>query len=162
MTASVGPREDFIMMNDFEKALRGLLDGNTHFDKLTYVGRSCFGQLNNRVRARLEFVTLGHAEHYEALRVTLLDREDGKIDVSTLRFAEVWGNKKVSNPNFKEGIHPHLWNDGGDADWYVYHPTAADAKVLCGQLNDYLSVFEPNYGQSPAHEQEITGPELSM
>ena len=147
-------------MNDFEKALCEILNGNTYFDKLSFVGRSCYGQLNDRIRARMEFATLGHSEHYEALRVTILDRSEGKIDVCALRFAEIWGKKKVTNPNFSEGIYPHFWNDGGEADWYVYHPSRADNKVLCQQLNDYLAVFEPSY--RPAQAQVKIEPELSM
>ena len=106
----------------------------------------------------MEFATLGHSEHYEALRVTILDRSEGKIDVCALRFAKAWGKKKVTNPNFSEGIYAHFWNDGSEADWYVYHPSRADNKVLCQQLNDYITVFEPSYGQ----EQAKAEPEMSM
>ena len=137
-------------MNDFEKALREMLDGSTHFGKLSFVGRSCYGQLNDRVRARIEFATLGHSEHYEALRVTLLDQSEGKIDVCTLRFAEIWGKQR--------GIYPYFWNDGGEADWYIFHPSRADNKVLCQQLNDYLAVFEPSYGLAQVQAE----PEMNM
>lgn len=48
--------------------------------------------------------------------MTLLNRREGEIDSSLLRFRDLWGMKKVSNPNFREGVSPHLWLNNGKAD----------------------------------------------
>ena len=72
---------------------------------------------------RAEFVTLGHADHYAALRLTLLDSNQGVVDKLTLRFKDVWGKQKIpNNPYLRDGVDPHIWVDGDRIDWYAYHP----------------------------------------
>jgi len=46
-----------------------------------------------------------------------------------------------SNPNFKEGIVPHIWTGDRKPDWYVYKPTDMDIKKLTVEMDVYLSVF---------------------
>ena len=61
--------------------------------------------------------------------------------------------KKVSNPNFGEGISPHLWRDGNKVDWYVYHPTETDYRELTDAVKTYLEVFlEPSEELQPGQK----------
>lgn len=110
-----------------------------------FAGRTCYCDLGNDVRAKLQFVTTGHSGHYSALKATVLNRTEGEVDTLLLRFGDTWGNKQVSNPNFKDGIKPYIWEDGGDTDWYVYHPNNADFKQLAAELNAYLNVFADRF-----------------
>ena len=109
--------------------------------KSVFAGRSCYCDLGGDVRARIQLVTTGHADHYTALKVNILNRTEGDVDALLFRFGDVWGNKQVSNSNFKDGIIPYIWVDGKDADWYVYHPNNVDFKQLVTELSAYLSVF---------------------
>ena len=106
-----------------------------------FAGRACYLDLGGDNRAKLLFVTMGHADHYEALKVAVLNRLDGEVDALVFRFGDIWGNKPVSNPNFREGIKPHIWTDGGKSDWYVYRPTDADFRQLAAAVSGYLDVF---------------------
>lgn len=99
-------------------------------------------QLDPDLRARLEFVSLNIAGQYNALKLTILNRTEGAVDVNILRFGDLLGKKKVSNPNFSDGILPHLWDDYGKVDWYVYQPTQADYRLLAGTVDEYLQVFQ--------------------
>lgn len=128
-----------IPVNYFVEELKKII-GPTHPDTI-YAGRACFVKLGPANRAKVEFTTQGHADHYEALRVTVLNREDGPVDTLTLRFADILGKKQVSNPNFRDGIHPHIWMDRGTAGWYVYQPTQEDYRTLGAELSAYLGVF---------------------
>lgn len=65
-----------------------------------------------------------------------------RISLDILRFGDLLGKKKVSNPNFSDGILPHLWDDYGKVDWYVYQPTQADYRLLAGTVDEYLQVFQ--------------------
>ena len=76
-----------------------------------------------------------------ALSGALLAQYQGAVDVNILRFGDLLGKKKVSNPNFSDGILPHLWDDYGKVDWYVYQPTQADYRLLAGTVDEYLQVF---------------------
>jgi hypothetical protein len=76
------------------------------------------------------FITLGYANHYEGISISIVDKNNGIIDKNTIKFADVWGKKQVSNPNYRDGIHPYIWKDGRQAEWYVYKPTPRDMELL--------------------------------
>ena len=92
-------------------------------------------------RVKLQFVTLGHADHYAALKATILNRSEGEVDTLLFRFEDIWGKKQVSNPNFREGVIPHIWTSDSKSDWYIYRPTDADTKKLAAEVGAYLEVF---------------------
>jgi len=129
------------MMNTFESELRKLFDHDTVFADTRFVGRTCYGKLSDHIRVRAEFITLGYADKYEALKVSLLNRTEGVIDTTVIRFGDLCGKKQVSNPNFRDGIIPYIWKDGQNAKWYVYQPTKADYKTLSDTVDNYLEVF---------------------
>ena len=106
-----------------------------------FAGRACYLDLGGDNRAKLLFTTLGHADHYEALKVTVLNRMDGEVDALVFRFGDIWGSKPVANPNFPSGVKPHIWSDRGNHDWYVYRPADADFRQLAVAVSDYLGVF---------------------
>ena len=100
----------------------------------TEVHKMCIrdrGSLDRNRQVRAEFVTLGHADHYAALRLTLLDNNQGVVDKLILRFKDIWGKKKIpNNPYLRDGVAPHIWVDGDRIDWYAYHPSQEDYQQL--------------------------------
>ena len=113
-----------------------------------FAGRACYGDLGGDNRGKLQFVTLGHADHYEALKATILNRADGEVDTLLFRFGDVWGKKMDS---VYRGGNPHIWTNSGKTEWYGYQPTDQDFKQLAGQVNGYLNVFTVH---PPVREQE--------
>ena len=137
-------------MTFFEQELRKLFDHDAVFADARFAGNVCYGRLNEDVRIKARFVTCGCADNYEALKVTLINRREGEIDSSLLRFHDLWGMKKVNNPNFREGVSPHMWVYNGKAEWYAYTPNTADRQQLKEAVQTYLSVF-----QEPVQEQRM-------
>ena len=129
-------------MTFFEKEMRKLFQHGLSFQETIFAGRACYGKLDEDIRVRMEFATEGVADHYSALKVTLLNRKEGPIDSLLLRFSEVLGRKQTTNPNFREGISPHIWKDGNDFAWYVCQPTTADYKTLADAVGSYTSLFQ--------------------
>lgn len=129
-------------MNIFEKELKKVMAESAILRDQKYVGRACFGTVSEDVRARVEFVTIGRGSHYEGIKTSIINRKEGVVDSMLLRFSDIWGKRKVDNPNFKDGIMPHIWADNGKADWYVYHPTKQDYSQLSAGIERYLSVFQ--------------------
>ena len=130
------------MSNFFEQELRKLFgDGEIIHDPV-FVGRACVGGLDAGRQVRAEFVTMGHADHYEALRLTLLDNDLGVVDKLTLRLKDLWGKKEIpNNPYLKSGVDPHIWVNDGKTDWYAYHPTPSDYQQLRQAAGSYLDAF---------------------
>jgi hypothetical protein len=129
-------------MNYFEQELRRLAKACDGIINPTFVGRACYGDLGGDNRVKLLFVTKGCAGHYEALKAMVLNRLDGEVDTLVFRFKDIWGHKAVGNPNFREGVIPHILTNGGESAWYVYRPTDADFKLLAENVSAYLAVFK--------------------
>lgn len=126
-------------MNFFEQELRKVVDP-IHSDA-TYVGRACYVRLDEMNRAKVQFVTTGISSHYNALRLTILNKQEGEVDNLLLRFSDLLGKKLTNNPNFRDGVMPHIWDDHGKASWYVYQPTSRDYQTLSHAVSEYLDVF---------------------
>jgi hypothetical protein len=140
-------------MNFFEQELRKIV--SPYYSDATYVGRACYVRLNDMNRAKINFTTLGIADHYEALRMMILNRNDGKVDTLLVRFEDLFGKKQVNNPYFPDGVYPHILDNYGKADWYVYHPDLSDYESLGEAVSTYLSVYQeqtqessPGWGQT--------------
>lgn len=130
------------MSNVFEQELRKLFGNGEVIDSPTYSGRACFGSLGKDLRVRAQFVSTHIAGEYDALKLTVLNRTDGPVDTHVLKLKDLLGKKPVpGNPNFREGVIPHIWDDCGKIEWYAYHPTAADYETIRQAAARYLEVF---------------------
>ena len=138
-------------MNFFEGELRKLFgDGQTISDP-NFTGKICLGTLGKELRVRAEFVTTGVMDHYDAMKLTVLNRSGGSVDTLLLRFRDIWGRKPVPrNPNFANGVIPHIWTYNGQTEWYAWVPTQADREQLVRQVRQYLEPFRERPPQ-PVH-----------
>lgn len=72
----------------------------------------------------------------------VINRFDGLIDCINLPIVDLIGVKKIpGNPNFPEGIAPHIWLYNGTVEWYGYKPTEADRAAIRNTVAKYLDVF---------------------
>ena len=67
-------------MTFFEQELKKLFADDTAFMDKRFIGNACYGRLDNNIRIKIRFTTCGVADQYEALKVTLLNRNEGEID----------------------------------------------------------------------------------
>lgn len=103
-----------------------------------YVGRVCYIHLSDVNRAKVRFVTCGMADRYEALKVTVLNCNEGIVDELLLRFGDVLGTKSVGT----RLISPYAWTYNDKTDWYGYAPTKKAYETLAKAVNDYLALFK--------------------
>ncbi|MCD7991363.1 MAG: hypothetical protein LUK37_06090 [Clostridia bacterium] len=135
-------------MTFFEQELKHLFENDTTFTNKRFVGNTCYGRLDNNIRVKIQFTTCGIADHYQALKVTLLNRNEGEIDSMTLHFHDMWGMKRPGNPNIGEKISPYIWKYEERTEWYIYKPTRNDYQKLADAVRGYLVTFqEPIHGQ---------------
>lgn len=144
------------MRNFFEQELRKLFEDEEMIQSPTFSGRACLGTLDHDVRVRAEFVSTKFADHYDALRITVLNRKEGVIDKITLRIEDMIGKKKIpNNPYFQDGLSPYMWTERGESRWYVYSPTVSDYIAMRQEAARYLETFRE---RTP--ERSADGPKL--
>ena len=132
-------------MNFFEQELRKLADQCGALADPRYIGRACYGRVSGGIRAKLQFVTMGTHERYEALKVTLINNTDGVIDSNTIRFKDIWGTQKGTN--YAGDISPQMWTYNGKTEWYGFVPGPADYELLAGSVDEHLEMFREDIEQ---------------
>lgn len=125
----------------FQNELNKIFGNDSVFDNTRFVGRACYGSLGADLKASAQFVSLHISNQYDALKINIINRTEGAVDSVTIRFKELWGNKFTNNPNFREGVSPHLWLDGDKLEWYVYTPTNTDFEELREAVSEYTELF---------------------
>lgn len=140
------------MVNFLQKELKKIL-GITRFSQdAAYTGSCGYVRVDKDIRMRLEF-SKSSTSTYDGILMTMLNRKEGTIDTNVLKFKEIWGNKAVSNPNFKEGIIPHIW-DNREKEWYVYKPNQKDYQILADEISQYIELFQ--------EAELIQGPQMNL
>lgn len=129
-------------MNFFESELEKIMGQSSILKDQKYVGRICYGSIDGDLKARVEFVTLGVSNHYAGVKTSVINRKEGVVDSILLRFEDIWGKQWTANPNFREGVSPHIWTDNGKSEWYVFHPGTAEYQKVADAVENYLSVFQ--------------------
>ena len=127
------------MSNFFEQELRKLFGNGEIIRSPSFTGRACLGTLGKDLRVRAQFVTSGYADHYDTLKITILNRTDGPVDTLALKLSDVWGTSKKDRSG--NAIHPYIWVYRDEIDWYIYRPTQADWKNLREAVKQYLEPF---------------------
>ena len=128
------------MNNYFEQELRKLFGDGKIIDNPSYTGRSCFGTLGKDLRVRIQFISTDIACKYDALKVIVLNRVDGPVDTLVLRLKDLLGRQRLHGN--RDGLTPHIWDDHGKAEWYLYYPTVADYGTIQQAVAKYLGVFQ--------------------
>ena len=127
----------------FEKELKKIFGNDLILNKTKYVGRNCYGELDGNIRMKARFITMGISNHFEALKLELINRTEGEIDATVIRLNEIWGKKFVpGNTNSRDGVSPYLWLNDDKLAWYLYQPTTKDFDILRESVKEYASVFK--------------------
>ena len=129
-------------MNFFEKELQKIVRLGVPVSDPKYVGSACYGNLGGDLRIKLQFVSQGTHDHYEALKATVINSNEGSVDSITISLADVIGTPGMKHPTSGAVLKPHIWNYNDKVDWYSYYPNPKDYKSLCDAVSDYCSVFQ--------------------
>ena len=99
-------------MTFFEQELKKLFADDIAFMDKRFIGNACYGRLDNNIRIKIRFTTCGVADQYEALKVTLLNRNEGEIDSMMLHFHDLWGIKRQEILTLGKGLR-HIYGGTG-------------------------------------------------
>lgn len=67
----------------FEKELKKIFGNDLILNNTKYVGRNCYGEIDENIRMKARFITMGISTHFEALKLELINRTEGEIDAMT-------------------------------------------------------------------------------
>jgi hypothetical protein len=146
-------------MTFFEDELREIFYASPVIQDARFVGRACIGRLGDTTNVKLEFVTMGTYQHYEGIKATIFNRNEGVIDSNVFRFIDMLGLKPGRSMQHGNKVSPHVWVYNDKTEWYSYQPNATDYATIAASVNRYLEVFlEPTH---LSHEAEKTASERS-
>lgn len=123
-----------------EHEMRKIVSNSGYEDKATFLGETCYVKLGSHVRMRLEFIG-GDELHYDGLKMTMINYREGEVDNYTIRFVDALGLKGTDNPSCHGGVIPRIWNDGGELEWYLYHPEPSDYQKISEVVDNYADLF---------------------
>ncbi|MBP7187241.1 MAG: hypothetical protein KBA55_10850 [Ruminococcus sp.] len=124
-------------MTFFEEELRRIADMTAYIEEPKIVGRSCIFRLTENITGKLTLTTCGMADKYEALKIDLINRNEGCIDTQYIQFVDVWG-KMPFNSDF---ISPYAWTSYGKTEWYCVQPENEQYELLSEKVDEYLECF---------------------
>ena len=123
-------------MNFFEHEMRKLFGNSPVIQEAKYCGKTLIGKVDDELRVKLQFITTGYADHYDTIRMKIINRTEGEVDSLNFRFTDIIGAPNSGSRSV------YIWDDRGIADWYGYHPTAIDYDRISETINDYISMYQ--------------------
>ena len=127
-------RKEIDLLTFFEKELHRLFDDSECISEdAVFAGKTMIAPIGEDLRAKVQFVNTKISGQYDALRLTIINRHEGTVDSETFKFSDIIG--------MKGDREPHIWEDGQKVDWYIYHPTAYDYKLISDTVEDYISMY---------------------
>ena len=148
------------MKTSLENELRRVFGNDLVVKNTKYFGNACYGDIDKDLRLKAQMATSGISSQYTNISLSVIKRTDGIVDTSRIYFEDVLGVKPVANPNFKNGIKPHIWICDGKTEWYVYKPTEKDISMLRSAVKDYVGIFKEHdleRTRKPSIRQQIKG-----
>ena len=133
-------------MNFFEKEMREMFGQCELLRDSKFCGKMMIAKLDEDLRVKLQFVTMGYADNYEAIKATVLKRDEGVVDCHVFRFSDVIGYKIK---HASEKVKPYMWEDGERSCWYT-PVTDKEKQQIAHTVLEYAEMFV-----SPAMEQRL-------
>ena len=132
-------------MNFFEKELRNLFGSSPMLRDAHYCGRTCLAKLDADLRVKLQFTTTGYADHYDAIKLAVINRTDGVVDQQLFRFSDIIDQQH--SPGMMS-VTPQIWDDNGKPEWY--RPISQEQRSqIANTILDYVGMYQ---GETPEND----------
>lgn len=138
-------------MDFFERTLSKIFDNVKGIDNVKYIGRSCIADIGGGKVMKASFVQTGiTGSKKNALGVSIKSKNDGEIDSTTIRFADIWSRRFMICGNSEA---PQIWFRDDKPEWFTPQPTTDDFLKLSNMVSEYISFYselnmEQNEGMS--------------
>lgn len=136
-------------MNFYEQEMRQMFQGKPLFQDAKFTGRTMLAKLDDDLRVKFQFVFTHIADHYDAIRATVINRTDGEVDKETFKFADAIG--KI---NFRGmTIDPYIWQYHDDISWYGFKISNQQRAAIAETVVSYLSMYRAEELAVPTQDQ---------
>lgn len=137
-------------MSFLEQEMRKLTRNSQYRGKATFLGELCYVKIGGYIRKRLEFAGEGGL-HYDGIKMTMINYRVGEVGSHTQRFSDVLGFKGLDDPLCRGGLLPHIWNVGGELEWYLYHPKQSEYIKIAKMVDCYADLFQRQESAQEPH-----------
>ncbi len=121
-------------MTFFERQMRRLFaDSGFLSEDTIFSNKVMVSSIGKDLRAKVEFAHTHVLDHYDALKLSIINRTQGVVDSQVFKFRDIIG--------LKNGQEPHIWDDNGRTDWYMYKPTSAEFESIQNEVEEYIGMF---------------------
>lgn len=126
-------------MNFFETNLRKIFDNVEGIENTKYIGRDCFADIGGGKVMKASFVQTGIiGGRKNALAISIKSKNDGEIDSTTIRFADIWSRRFIICGNSEA---PQIWFRNDEPEWFTPQPTTDDFLKLSNMVTEYVSFY---------------------
>lgn len=119
--------------------LKKMFEGRITMQDMHYVGKACYGKLEENLRGKIELGQGFLDSGYTRLTVSVLERTNGLVDQMKFLISDVTGFKKETDGERMAG--PEL-NSYEDSIWWNCEIEEADYQKIAEAVNGYLSLFQ--------------------
>lgn len=126
-------------MTKFEKQLRQWFPAGEFWGTPVYTGKTMLSRLDDNLLVKVSFIHTKIAQHYDALRVKIMNRTEGEIDSQVFRFEDVIGKLRTRSGDF---IEPYVWDYNGQVEWYGGSPTVAQHALISNEVQGYVQMYQ--------------------
>ncbi len=147
--------------NFYEKELRKIFGNDDVFSNTKYISGVCYGELDNDLKVKCQLETSYIAKERDLVEISIINRKEGVVDTHKINFLDVWGAFPVpDNPNFPDGIAPHIWTYDYKTEWYGIAPQKHHYEMLRETIKSYIDIFRDKSlerEQKPSIKKQLTG-----
>ena len=96
------------------------------------------GQTGRESAGKAAIYHHGYADHYDAIKLAVINRTDGVVDQQLFRFSDIIGQQAVEG---RDPINPHIWDYKGRLEWY--RPISQEQRSqIANTILDYVEMYQ--------------------
>ena len=88
-------------------------------------------KIDGDLRVKASFITTGISQHYDAIRLQIINRMEGEVDAQNFLFRDIFSNTPMAKSAY-------IWDDYGTVEWYGGAPGSYDLGHLTAQIGKIL------------------------
>lgn len=137
--------------------LKKMFEGRIEMQDIHYVGKACYGRLEENLRGKIELGQGFMDNGYTRLTVSVLERTNGLVDQMKFLISDVTGLKQEIDGERIAGPELRSYKD---SVWWNCEMEEADYQKIAEAVNGYLSLFQLEELVHGQQKGEVQGQEV--